>query len=148
MVMFKLTTRAAYSIKALLDLAMYSEQHPVAGRHIAERQHIPPAYLEKILLDLRQAKLIRSQRGSQGGYRLARSPRLICLSDILQAVGESLHPLEPADPSVVADGVMQAVWNRLSQALHQVLQQTTLEDLYFDARSRQAAQSPDSEFMV
>ncbi len=138
--MLRLTTRTAYSIKALLDLTIHAQIHPVSGRSIAERQQIPPAYLEKLLLALRQAHLIRSQRGSQGGYRLARPPRSIRLLDILHAVGEAVDPLPIWDPELVADGVVHVVEQRLRLAIHQVLEQITLEDLYFDACSRQAAE--------
>ncbi|MEN9205934.1 MAG: Rrf2 family transcriptional regulator [Thermostichales cyanobacterium SZTDM-1c_bins_54] len=144
--MLRLTTRTAYSIKALLDLTIHAQAQPVSGRSIAQRQQIPPAYLEKLLLELRQAKLVRSQRGSQGGYRLARPPRSIRLWDILEAVGEQVNFLTSRDPEVIGDSVMQVVEQRLQTAIHQVLQQITLEDLYFDARSHQAAQ--ESGFMV
>lgn len=146
----KLTVKAYYSVKALLDLAMTGSALPVAVRAIAERQQIPAPYLEKLLIDLRQAKLVQSFRGSQGGYRLARAPSRIRLTDILRAVGEKLDPLTfvVQDPLQAEDWVMQSVWQRIGKGIQQVLQETTLEDLYFDARSRQASQTEDSEFIV
>ncbi|WP_017325538.1 RrF2 family transcriptional regulator [Synechococcus sp. PCC 7336] len=149
----KWTTRGRYSVKALLDLALSGSQLPVSVRAIAERQNIPAPYLEKLLIELRQAGLVRSQRGAQGGYRLARSARKISLAEILAAVGERLEPLsvpetEAEESERVEDWVTQAVWQRVSQRLQQVLAEITLEDLYFDARSRQAAQSEAPEFIV
>ncbi|MEN9221317.1 MAG: Rrf2 family transcriptional regulator [Thermostichus sp. BF3_bins_97] len=160
----RLTTRATYSIRALLDLAMLGAGQMASVRAIAERQHIPAPYLEKLLMELRQAGLVRSQRGAQGGYQLARVPRRIPLSAILAAVGESLDPLVPEDldagmqsfsagkPGENAtkrlDWVTAALWERIARRVQQVLEETTLEDLYFDARSWQAAQDQESGFVV
>ena len=120
-------------------------------RAIAERQGIPAPYLEKLLGELRQAGLVKSQRGAHGGYRLARSTRQISLGQVLSAVGETIQPLEDSgDKSSerVEDWVTQAVWQRVSQRLQEVLEDITLEDLYFDARSREAARSEVPEFIV
>lgn len=120
-------------------------------RAIAERQGIPAPYLEKLLGELRQAGLVRSQRGAHGGYRLARPAREISLAEILAAVGETIQAIDEV-PSKgggrVEDWVTQSVWFRISQRLQQVLEDINLEDLYFDARSRAAAQSEAPEFVV
>ncbi|MEO1131375.1 MAG: RrF2 family transcriptional regulator [Cyanobacteria bacterium J06639_1] len=150
----KWTTKGHYSVKALLDLAMSGTQQPASVRAIAERQHIPAPYLEKLLIDLRQAGLVRSRRGAHGGYQLARTPREISLAEILEAVGDRIEA-QPVDvPGASESGeqaedwVMQAVWQRIATRLHQALQDITLEDLYFDARSWQAAQTEATEFVV
>jgi len=153
----RLTTRATYSIRALLDLAMLGAGQMASVRAIAERQRIPAPYLEKLLIELRQAGLVCSQRGAQGGYRLARSPRRIPISAILAAVGESLDPLPGSSERAGAqqegsadglDWVTEALWRRIARRAQQVLEETTLEDLYFDARSWQAAQDQESGFVV
>ena len=151
----KWTTRGRYSVKALLDLALVDGQQPMSVRAIAERQNIPAPYLEKLLGELRQAGLVTSQRGAHGGYRLARPARAISLGQVLAAVGETIQPLEvgqsnddPKSAERVEDWVTQAVWQRVTQQLQQVVDSITLEDLYFDARSREAAQSDSSEFVV
>jgi Rrf2 family protein len=148
----KLTTKSYYSIKALLDLAMVASRQPTSVRAIAERQQIPGPYLEKLLIDLRQAGLVRSQRGAQGGYRLARSPKRIVLAEILQAVGDTVDPLgsvtQPGETIPPEDWVTRALWQRIAQRIEQVLQETTLEDLYFDARSWEASQHQGTGFIV
>lgn len=150
----KWTTKGHYSVKALLDLAMSGTQQPASVRAIASRQHIPAPYLEKLLIDLRQAGLVRSRRGAHGGYQLARAPREISLAEILEAVGDRIEaqPVETHADTVsdelAEDWVMQAVWQRIATRLHQALQDITLEDLYFDARSWQAAQTEATEFVV
>lgn len=70
-----LTTRGHYSIKALLDLSLLPNYGPASVRAIAERQKIPAPYLEKLLIELRRAGLVRSLRGVYGGYQLARPRR-------------------------------------------------------------------------
>ncbi|MGQ9836753.1 MAG: Rrf2 family transcriptional regulator [Cyanobacteriota bacterium] len=158
----RLTTRATYSIRALLDLAMLGSGQTASVRAIAERQQIPAPYLEKLLIELRQAGLVRSQRGAQGGYQLARVPRRIPLSAILTAVGESLDPMTARSPAAKGktsdqggdqalerlDWVTELLWERIARRIQQVLEETTLEDLYFDARSWQAAQDQESGFVV
>jgi Rrf2 family protein len=146
----KLTTRGHYSVKALLDLSLQPSGQPVSVNAIASRQDLPPPYLEKLLIKLRQAGIVESVRGSQGGYRLAKPPSQISLGQILEAVGEVVDPLPHHRPqeSQAEDWVTFAVWNRLSQKLQEALYRISLEDLYYDARSWQAAQGEDANFVV
>lgn len=147
----KLTTRGHYSVKALLDLSLQPNYGPTSVRAIAQRQQLPAPYLEKLLIDLRRAGLVRSLRGVQGGYQLARSPRDIYLGQILQAVGESLDPLFLAPPTseqAAADWVTLSLWQRLHQKLNDALFTISLEDLYYDARSWQAAQGEGASFVI
>jgi Rrf2 family protein len=118
---------------------------------IALRQALPAPYLEKLLIELRKAKIVRSVRGAQGGYQLARSPAQISLGQILEAIGEWDEPfpiMAEADRANAEDWVAAAVWRRLGQHLKIVLHGITLEDLYYDARSWQAAQGAETNFTV
>ncbi|NMF84211.1 Rrf2 family transcriptional regulator [Nodosilinea sp. P-1105] len=146
----KLTTRGHYSVKALLDLALQPSKQPVSVHTIAHRQDLPPPYLEKLLIDLRRAGIVESVRGPQGGYCLAKAPDQIFLGQILEAVGEQVTPLPRHQPQAeqAEDWVTFAVWNRLSAKLKEALYSISLEDLYFDARSWQAAQGEDANFVV
>jgi len=146
----KLTTRGHYSVKALLDLALQPALQPVSVNAIAARQSLPAPYLEKLLIDLRRSGIVESVRGAQGGYRLARSPREISLGQILAAVGEVVDPLPRHHPQAeqTEDWVTYAVWKRLFQKMKDALYSISLEDLYFDARSWQAAQGDDASFVV
>jgi Rrf2 family iron-sulfur cluster assembly transcriptional regulator len=145
----KLTTRGHYSVKALLDLAFQPHYGPASVNAIALRQELPAPYLEKLLIEMRKAELVRSVRGAQGGYQLVRSPAKITLGQILSAVGESIPPLPNQIRSEDAeDWVTFAVWNRLHQKVQAALESITLEDLYYDARSWQAAQGSDASFIV
>lgn len=146
----KLTTRGHYSVKALLDLSFQPGYGPASVNVIAQRQDLPAPYLEKLLIELRRAGLVRSLRGVQGGYQLAQPPRQISLGQILEAVGESIDPLPHHSPdnSQAEDWVTFTLWNRLHQKLKEALYSISLEDLYYDARSWQAAQGQESSFIV
>jgi Rrf2 family transcriptional regulator, iron-sulfur cluster assembly transcription factor len=146
----KLTTRGHYSVKALLDLSFQPQFGPASVQAIAQRQDLPAPYLEKLLIEMRRAGLVQSLRGSQGGYQLARLPAQISLGQILEAVGESVEPLSrhTPDDSQAEDWVTFTLWTRLHQKLKEALYSISLEDLYYDARSWQAAQGQESSFVV
>ena len=146
----KLTTRGHYSVKALLDLSLQPSYGPVSVRVIAARQDIPAPYLEKLLIEMRRAGLVKSLRGVQGGYKLARSPAQISLGEILEAVGETIEPLPRHHPEQeqAEDWVTFTLWQRLHQKLKEALYSITLADLYYDARSWQAAQGEATSFVV
>lgn len=146
----KLTTRGHYSVKALLDLSLQPGYGPTSVKAIAHRQDIPAPYLEKLLIEMRRAGLVESVRGSQGGYKLARSPAQISLGQILEAVGETIQPLprHAADASATEDWVTLTLWRQLYQKLKEALYSISLEDLYYDARSWQAAQGEENSFVI
>jgi len=146
----KLTTRGHYSVKALLDLSLQPRFGPASVKAIATRQDIPAPYLEKLLIAMRRAGLVKSIRGVQGGYKLAREPVQISLGQILDAVGETIEPLPRHTPasSQAEDWVTFTIWQQLHQKLKQALYSITLADLYYDARSWQAAQGEATSFVV
>ncbi len=146
----KLTTRGHYSVKALLDLSLQQGFRPTSVKEIAIRQDLPAPYLEKLLIEMRRAGLVKSVRGSQGGYQLAREPAEISLGQILEAVGETIEPLPRHTPDAqqAEDWVTFTLWNRLHQKLKESLYSITLADLYYDARSRLAAVGEETSFVV
>jgi Rrf2 family transcriptional regulator, iron-sulfur cluster assembly transcription factor len=146
----KFTTRGHYSVKALLDLVIYKDQGPIPIRQISQRCNIPHQYLEQLFVQLRRHGLVTATRGSAGGYELALAPRQISVGQIFQAVGEAVEPLPhlEKDPQRSEDWVTQALWQRLHGRLLDALEQITLEDLYYDARSYQASQGEESSFIV
>lgn len=145
----KLTTRGHYSVKALLDLSLQPRYKPMSVKAIATRQDIPAPYLEKLLIEMRRFGLVESIRGTQGGYKLARSPAQISLGEILEAVGETIEPLPRHHPQGQAeDWVTFTLWQRLHQKLKEALYSITLADLYYDARSWQASLGEATSFVV
>jgi len=146
----KLTTRSHYSVKALLDLSLQPGYGPTSVSTIADRQDIPAAYLEKLLMEMRRAGIVKSVRGAQGGYQLANRPELISLGQILEAVGETIEPLAKysSDINMAEDWVTFSLWKRLHKKLKEVIYSISLADLYYDARSWQAAQGEENNFIV
>ncbi|MBD2570377.1 MULTISPECIES: Rrf2 family transcriptional regulator [Nostocaceae] len=146
----KLTTRGHYSVKALLDLSLQPGYGPVSVRAIAKRQDIPAPYLEKLLIEMRRGGLVKSIRGSIGGYQLAREPVQISIGQILEAVGENMThlPLNSPAPAQAEDWVTFTLWQRLNQKLKEALYSITLADLYYDARSWQASLGEEASFVV
>ncbi|MGB5631791.1 MAG: Rrf2 family transcriptional regulator [Waterburya sp.] len=146
----KLTTRGHYSVKAILDLSLQPEFQPVSVKMIAQRQDLPAPYLEKLLIEMRRAGIVKSVRGAKGGYQLAKKPEQISLGKILEAVGETIEPLPDHSPdnNLAEDWVTFRLWQRLHQKLKEALYSITLADLYYDARSWQAAQGEENNFVV
>ncbi|MDY6784218.1 MAG: RrF2 family transcriptional regulator [Cyanobacteriota bacterium] len=146
----KLTHRGHYSVKALLDLSLQPQFGPTSVAAIASRQNLPAPYLEKLLIEMRRAGLVRSVRGARGGYQLAAEPAQISLGQILAAVGETIDPLPSYEPDVAQaeDWVTFCLWRRLHQKLKESLYSITLAELYYDARSWQASQGEETSFVV
>ena len=106
---------------------------------------------------MRRAGLVKSIRGVHGGYQLAKNPTQISLSDILMAVGEAMVVDKPninestnraKDTNLAADWVTLMVWSRLNEKLQAALASISLADLYYDARSWQAAQGEVTNYII
>jgi Rrf2 family protein len=134
----------------MLDLSLQPGFGPASVNAIASRQSLPAPYLEKLLIELRRAGLVKSIRGSQGGYQLAKKPTRISVGEILAAVGETIEPLptQTPDATLPVDWVTIAVWRRLHEKLQAALNSISLADLYYDARSWQAAQGEATNYTV
>ena len=92
----KLSTKGRYGLRAMIDLARYSENEPVSISSIAARQDISERYLEQLVGLLKKAGLVRSIRGATGGYVLARNSGEISVGDVLRALEGSLEPVKCA----------------------------------------------------
>ena len=90
----KLNTRGRYAVMALADLASFDRQNPVSLRDISLRQNISLVYLEQIFSKLKKNNIVKSIRGTNGGYVLTRDPEQIKLSNIFSAVDEKIKTLQ------------------------------------------------------
>ena len=136
----KFSTRVEYGMLALTDIALYSEKgSSVSAPDIAEREGISQKYLEQILTQLRQAGLIHAQKGLRGGYALARGAETIRVSDILNALDnsilESREPVQNGDRSLRA-AVNTCLWEKLSDTLAAFAENRTLQGLMQECRDR------------
>ncbi len=129
----ELSCKSEYAILALLELAThYQKGEPLQIRQIAAKQNIPDRYLEQLLATLRRGGLVKSQRGSKGGYFLTREPWKINLFDVFVCV-EGLDKLqnreEDSKPKTSGSAVVEDIWEEARQAANLVLQKYTLLDL-------------------
>ena len=142
----KLSTRARYGTRALLDLAQHYGEDVIPLKDIARRQQISLPYLEHLVGPLVDARLIQSVRGARGGLKLAKSPDAIRLSEVVCLLE---GPIEPVD-CIMSPGkcdrarfcATRDVWGDVGKAMTAVLEQTTLADL---VARQQAKMAPDSD---
>jgi Rrf2 family protein len=129
----RISAKADYAVRAALALAAAPDGGTVKGERIAEAQSIPLNFLENILADLRQAGLVMSQRGREGGYRLARPAAEITVADVMRGVEGPLAAVRGERPERIEyEGVaepLQRVWIALRANLRAVLERVTLADL-------------------
>lgn len=128
----RVTARVDYAVRASAELAA-AGPGPVKGEQIAQAQGIPLKFLENILLELRHAGLVQSQRGAEGGYWLARPAAEITLADVLRAVEGPLANVRGVRPEAVEYSGpaerLREVWIAVRASLRSVLELVTLADL-------------------
>lgn len=128
----RVTARVDYAVRAMIELAA-AGAGPLKLDQLATSQALPPRFLEHILSDLRRADLLTSQRGADGGYRLARDAATINVADVIRAVEGPLGNVQGLRPEAVDyHGVaapLQSVWIATRAALRSVLETVTLADL-------------------
>jgi Rrf2 family iron-sulfur cluster assembly transcriptional regulator len=131
----KLSTKGRYAMVAMADLALQGADMLTNLTEISKRQDISLPYLEQLFVKLRRAGLVESVRGPGGGYRLARSPSDIRVSDVLEAVDETVNALDKgAGASGAASGsraqsMTNRLWEGLSAQVYVFLHQARLSDV-------------------
>ena len=130
----KISTKGRYALRMLLDLAEHDRDGFIALRDIAARQEISKKYLEQIVPILNKAGLLQTNRGFQGGYRLARAPESYTVGEILRATEGSLEPVACLDDcpnrcSRAAGCATLPVWEGLSRVVNEYLDGITLQDI-------------------
>ncbi len=132
----KLSTKSTYGVRAMFDLAAHSDKGPVSITSISKRQDISIPYLEQLFNKLRKDGLVKSTRGPKGGYVLSRGPEDIKISDIIKTLE---GPIELAycvsneggeACDMAEDCVIRLLWNKLKDSISEVLNSTTLKDLF------------------
>ena len=139
----KVSTRTRYGIRAISDLAEYTGEGPLQLRVIAQHQDISIKYLEQLMAILRSAGFVRSVRGAKGGYVLAKAANEIRLADVFRCLE---GPVVTADCiesddycARASDCAVKEVWARVEQAIMNVLQSVTLQDLADRAKDEKAS---------
>jgi Rrf2 family protein len=132
----RVSAKAEYAVRAAIELAAADRDRPLKKHEIVESQKIPAKFLENILSELRNAGLIESQRGADGGYWLTRPASEITVADVMRAVEGPLASVRSQRPEDLEyEGLaepLQKVWVALRQSIRDVLEGTTLEHLVED----------------
>ena len=144
-----LNAKADYAVRAVVELAGSSQESPRRLDEIAAAQAIPVSFLPAILVQLRTAGLIRSQRGSKGGYWLARQAEELDLASVIRAIGGPLIAVRGQAPEELAytgsATALQQVWLALDASLSNVLERITVADLAAGELPRAVALAQEHE---
>lgn len=132
--MMKISTKGRYALRMLLDLAEHKEDGYVALKDIAARQNISKKYLEQIVPMLNKSSILNTNRGYQGGYKLANSPDKYTVGDILRITEGSLAPVacldrDPMDCERANECATLPVWQGLYKTINDYLDSITLQDI-------------------
>jgi Rrf2 family protein len=129
----RVTAKVDYAVRAGAELAAAVGEGPVKGERIAQSQQIPLKFLENILLELKHAGLVQSQRGAEGGYWLAQPPEEISLAEVIRAVEGPIANVRGERPEQVEyAGVaepLREVWIAVRGNLRAVLEHVSLADV-------------------
>ena len=132
----RVSAKADYAVRALVELAAGDEGTPVKGEAISTAQDIPMPFLENILSELRHSGLVQSRRGAEGGYWLSRLPREVSIADVIRAVEGPLATVRGQPPDELrytgSAEPLARVWIALRSNIRDVLESVTLADVVAD----------------
>ena len=131
----RVSTKGRYALRMLVDLAEYKDEGFIALKDIAKRQDISKKYLEQIVPVLNKSRILQTNRGFQGGYRLAVSPEKISVGEVLRLTEGSLSPLACIDDDSYIECNRRDecstlyVWQGLKKVINEYLDGITLQDI-------------------
>lgn len=133
-ILVKISTKGRYAVRVMLDLAVNNTGEYIKVKQIAKRQGISEKYLEQIIAILNKAGYVKSVRGAQGGYRIAREPEYYTVGMILRLTEGSLCPVacleDPVNECERCDTCETlGVWKQLEKAINNVVDNVTIADL-------------------
>ena len=137
----KLSTKSRYGLKAILDIALYSDKGTVSISEIADRTKISVNYLEQLIPRLKKAQLVTSIRGAQGGYRLAKNAKEISVGEILRALEGDLALVncvsEDNDNLCESAGscVTKSVWEKVNASITDTVDNMMLSEIVEQSRN-------------
>ncbi len=147
--MLKLSTKARYAMRAMIELALHEGAGTVQLRAVAQAQRLSPKYLEQLTIPLRHAGLIQTERGPRGGYELARPASTITALEVVEAVEGPVNLLDCIERTAACDrtGACAArdLWMRVNESISRALAETTLADLRREQLAATAGESSHYE---
>lgn len=135
----RFSTRGRYGVQIMVDLAQHSAEGPISLKSVADRQKLSEHYLEQLVPELRKAGLVKSIRGAQGGYILAKKPEDIYIGDVIRVLEGPIAPVECNNQSGVdccektEFCVTREVWVKVRDSINDVVDSISLADLLKDA---------------
>lgn len=136
----KVSTKARYGLRALVDLAVHSTGDQVPLAYIAQRQRLSANYMEQVFSCLKKAGIVKSIKGAQGGYVLAKRSCDITVGEIIRAIEGQIVVVEEEETKDnvsliymnMQKCLQEQVWNKIAEGICQVIDHMTLEDLTKD----------------
>lgn len=131
----RVSAKELYGLRAMSEFARHFGQGPISLSEVARTQGISQPYLEQIAIELRRSGLLRSKRGVQGGYYLARAPGEMTAGDVIRALEGSILPIQcvadtKCEPCSMEDGCSaRGIWEQVRDRLVDTLDSITLADL-------------------
>jgi Rrf2 family cysteine metabolism transcriptional repressor len=150
----QLSSKCYYALRAIYALAAHRESTPLKIAEIAEKQRIPMKFLEAILNHLKGGGFVRSWRGAEGGYRLARPADQITVGEVLRFIDGPIAPVNcvsqsrPTDCIFLGDCSFFELWEQLRQSISDVVDRTTFADLVARNRARVAEAAYVGDWMI
>ncbi|MCC6234823.1 MAG: Rrf2 family transcriptional regulator [Verrucomicrobiales bacterium] len=153
----RLSLRGEYALRAMLALGQRYGSEVVRIRDVAAEQRIPKRFLEQILNDLKDARVVESRRGVQGGYRLARAPELISLAEVIRHIDGPLAPVscvserfyEPCSCPDESRCGLRSIMREVRDAISKQLEGVTVADLCARSASLQVGkEGPSMDFAI
>ena len=138
----RISTKGRYALRLMIELAEHNDEY-ISLKEIADRQEISKKYLEQIIPLFNNAGVLRTARGAQGGYRLAKAPDKYTVGDILRIAEGSLAPVPCVDRETVecdrsADCATLPIWRGLSKVINEYLDSITPQDILDQQKERYA----------
>ncbi len=147
----RISAKADYAVRAAVELAAAPDERPVKAERIATAQDIPLNFLENILGELRHAGIVRSQRGAEGGFRLAKPANQVTIADIIRAVEGPLASVRGGPPEETSypgpSGALSRVWIAVRANLRKVVEHVTVADVasgHLPAQIDRLAEDPEA----
>jgi Rrf2 family protein len=129
----RISAKADYAVRAAVELAAAADERPVKAERIATAQDIPLNFLENILSELRHSGIVRSHRGADGGFRLAKPADKVTVADIIRAVEGPLASVRGGPPEDAhypgASDALPRVWIAVRANLRSVVEHVTVADI-------------------